>query len=1291
MINKLFKKIAIKIASPSKILEWSYGEIKNSNFINFKNFKPEISGLFCLKIYSSYNLCCNNKKCFCDKTNKYLNLKKSHLSYRFGHIVLCYPVIHIWFIKTPPNNVSSITGLSNKIIEKVINFKIKIILRSFNKKFKKYSIVLYEKKNFEFYSLSGSYAILKLLSDVEILLDCKIIKRKLAKCNSFILLFFFLQKINKIYIYYLSGNKPSWFCITILPVVSPKIRPLIPLSVGKFATSDLNELYKRIIDRNIRLKNFKILKMPKQIIINERVLLHESVNALFDNEKINTPFLTNSKRILKSFSSSIRGKYGRFRQNLLGKRVDFSGRTVISVGPNLKLYQCEIPIFIALELFKPFIFKELNYRNLLSNICFIDDFYNNNKKLSILFLKKICRNFSIILNRAPTLHRMGIQSFKILLTQDKTIKLHPLVCLSYNADFDGDQMAIHLPLTISSQIESNYLLLSINNIISPSNGEPIIIPTQDIVMGIYCLTNNYNSKKIRFYSINDVCCFFNKNKKNITKNIVLFYKKNFLDTTIGRIIFFSILSKSININFINKVARKKDLTYIVKYFFDFFGVEKTINVLDKIKKIGFFFSTYFGISISYCDLFDIKNRNSLLKSIKKIKYLSNIFNLINVLENLFLNLIIKNFVLKKNSLNINNVYIMLDSGSRGSLLQIKQLLSFRGFFSKSNGDIIVNPILDNLKIGLTMKSYFISTYGARKGLTDTSLKTANSGYLTRKLIDVMQDVVIYKINCETKVGVEILLYKYKTISSLYKKIFGRVILEDIFFKNKLIIKKNTFINNKILFLILKKRIISIILRSILFCVSSRGICSFCYGSNLINNTLIQIGVPVGIISAQSIGEPGTQLTMRTFHTGGVANYFFSYEFLECKYSGYLYIKNSKCLLNELGELIILNNKSILSIENKNHKKIVYKLLYGDIILFRNGCFIKKNKKIKNFIDNFYIYAENSGFIFIKGICKKVYCSIDNKFYDKTVSNNIIIVKNTLFEKKYFIPRNFLITKQNFNFVIPGSIIAKIIAVNEIKSNIIGGLPRLSELFEARIPKKKALLSDIDGVVRILHLLNEKINIVITSKYGFYKTYDIDSMKKLYINNGDYVKTGDILTDGKPDLNDLIKLVGINYLMDFFVKEVNSIYEPQGIYINEKHIELVLKQMTKKVKILYSGECFFMQNDVLYLEDVLAENINTLKFSKKISLYERVVIGITKVSLDSVSFFSAASFQETTKILLDSAIRNRVDYLLGLKENVVVGRLIPAGTGMGNHFFVKKKSENKIDIIKKKNFKLYIYN
>ncbi|WMC19247.1 MAG: DNA-directed RNA polymerase subunit beta' [Candidatus Carsonella ruddii] len=1283
------KNISIKIASPNKIINWSYGEIKNPNFIDYKSLKPEMNGLFCLKIFSIYNICCEKNKCECNKINKFLNLRKSHSSYRFGHLLLFYPVIHMWFLRTISNNVSCVIDLTSKIIEKIINFKIRIVIKSFLKKFKKYSIVLSNKKETSIYCLSGAKAIDKLLSDNEILLDCKIIKKKILNCYSINKLFKYLDRISKIYLFYLSGNRPSWFCLKILPVVSPKIRPLIPLSTGKFATSDLNELYRKIINRNLRLKNIKLLGIPKQILINERILLQESVNSLFENEKTENPILTSSKRVLKSFSSSIKGKYGRFRQNLLGKRVDFSGRTVISVEPKLHLYQCGLPILIGLELFKPFIYCELKKKNLITNISFIDNFYSKNKKMSIKILKKVCDQRSILLNRAPTLHRMGIQSFKILLTQDKTIKLHPLVCLSYNADFDGDQMAIHLPLTINAQVESNYLLLSINNIISPSNGEPIIIPTQDIVMGIYCLTFNYNYNNIIFDNINEVLNYFNINNINFLKNVILKIKNIFFKTTIGRIILYFVLLKKINIKFLNKNFNKKKISYIVKYFFDFFGLEITIKILDKLKKIGFFISTIFGITISYYDLISIKSNFCVLKLIKKIKIEKNIFDIINIIEKLFLFLLLKKISPKKKDKNINNVFIMLDSGSRGSMLQIKQLMAFRGFFSKSNGDIIIEPILDNLKNGLSMRNFFISSFGARKGLTDTSLKTANSGYLTRKLVDVLQDVVIYKTNCSTKIGIKIFVFYYKKIFLLYKKIYGRILLESIFIKNKLLIKKNTFINNKIIFLIIKKKIKVIFVRSVIHCISSRGVCSLCYGSDLSTLKLIQIGVPIGIIAAQSIGEPGTQLTMRTFHTGGVASFTFTKSMLVTNNFGYVYFKNCKCLLNNKNELIILNNFSFFMIKNFDTKEY-YKLSYGEKISIRNGVFIKKKIKIKNLENNFCIYSENIGYFFFNEILKKRFCESDQNYYYKTFKKTTLYIKNKNLLKKYFIPKDFFIIKEKFDFIIPGDIIAKMQFLYILKSSIIGGLPRLSELFEARIPKKKAILSEIDGIGKININNKNNFNIIVITKYGFYKKYVLENSRKLCINNGDIIKIGDILSDGKPDLNDIMKLIGLDYLIFFFIKEINDIYQPQGIFVNDKHIELVLKQMTKKVRVLYSGECFFIQNDILYLEDVLTENINTLKFSKKISLYERVVFGITKVSLDSSSFFSAASFQETSKILIDSAIRNRVDYLLGLKENVVIGGLIPAGTGLTRHIFLLKKNKNNLNNIKK-NLKFYIKN
>ncbi|MFI4847122.1 MAG: DNA-directed RNA polymerase subunit beta' [Candidatus Carsonella ruddii] len=1273
-----FKKISIKLASSEKILKWSYGEIKNSFYINYKNLSPELNGLFCLKIFSNNDILNNDYKF--NYNDNFFNLKKSHSSYKFGHINLIYPVLHIWFLKTLNNNISNILNISSKIIYKILNFKIKIVIKSFNKKFKKYSIIIKKYKNL--FTMYGVKAFYKLLTDNEILLDCKIIKKKIFFCKSFNLLFFYLNKINKIYIFYLSGNKPNWFCLKIIPVVPPKIRPLVPLNIGKFAISDLNELYKRIINRNLRLKNLTLLKIPKQILINERILLQESVSALFDNEKVENPILTNCKRILKSFSNSIKGKYGRFRQNLLGKRVDFSARTVISVGPYLKIYQCEIPILVCLELLKPFLYNKFKKYENVNNINFVDIFYINNKKKTLFYLKKICKNKNIILNRAPTLHRMGIQSFKIILTKDKTIKINPLMCLSYNADFDGDQMAIHLPLSINSQIETNELLLSINNILSPCNGDPIIIPTQDIVMGIYCLTYNYNNYFIKFKSFKKVFYFFNKNNINIINNIII----NNILTTVGRIVFYFLIKNILNINFINKILKKKDLIYIIKYCFDYYGIYKTIKILDRIKKIGFCFSTYFGITISYDDLISLKQKKSILKIFRKVNYKNNIFNIINILEKIFLNLIIKNLIFKKKNF-INNLFIMLDSGSRGTILQIKQLIAFRGFFSKSNGDIILKPIIDNLKKGLTMENFFISSFGARKGLTDTSLKTANSGYLTRKLVDVLQDIVIYKIDCETSIGIEIKINNFNNVYNFYKKIFGRIILENVYFNNFILIKKNTFINNKILFLIIKKNISIFHIRSVMYCISSRGVCSFCYGADLSTSKLSFIGLPIGIIAAQSIGEPGTQLTMRTFHTGGVATYYQNYDYLLNNIDGVLIFKDTKCLLNKNGNIIILNNKSYIIIYKKKIK-IVYKLLYGDIIFIRNSIFVKKNNKIKNFNNYFNIYSEGIGVFYIKGIIKNFFCFVDNKFYYKVIKKSIIIVVNKYKNKKYFIPKNFLIIKKKYNFILPGDIIAKINIKNIYKSSIIGGLPRLSELFEVRIPKKKTLISEVDGIVCIYINKENIIVINIISKFGFLKKYTTNYLRKIFVNNGDIVKIGDLITDGKPDLNDILKFIGIEYLLIFFIEEINNIYTPQGILINEKHIEIVLKQMTKKVKILYSGDCFYLKNDILYLEDVLIENLNTLKFSKKISLYERVIFGITKVSLESLSFFSAASFQETNKILIDSAIRNRIDYLLGLKENVVIGKAIPAGTGLLYHFLTFSKNNY---VIKKKIYKYNLYN
>ncbi|AFP84388.1 DNA-directed RNA polymerase subunit beta' [Candidatus Carsonella ruddii] len=1281
-----FKKVSIKMASSSKISSWSFGEVKNSSFVNFKNLKPELNSLFCLKIFSDYELCCLKKKCFC-YNDKFLNLKKAHTGYKVGHIKLFYPVVHIWYIKSTYSSISNILKLNYKIIEKIINFKLKIAIKSYEKKIKKFSLFLFEKKikNIVF-TLSGAKALKKLLSDRELFIDCLILNIKIKNCNLFNKIFSILKYINKVLIFYYSGNKPSWMVLKKIPVIPPRMRPLIPLNNNKFASSDINELYKIVIDRNNRLKNLIDCFNSKQLLINERILLQESVYALFDNEKLKNPIYTSSKRILKSFSNSIKGKYGRFRQNLLGKRVDFSGRTVITVDPYLFLYECKIPIFIALELFKPFLYYELKKKNIITSISFIDDYYKKNKKKIILLLKNIVKNYSVMLNRAPTLHRMNFQSFRILLTEEKTIKIHPFVCLSYNADFDGDQMAIHLPLTTNAKIESDFLLSSINNIISPSNGEAIIIPTQDVVMGLYYFTFNFYTKSVFLNNVNDVFKLFEFNNYNFQIN-VKFLNKKVLNTTVGRIIINYLFFENLN-NFLNIVFKKKILSYLIKYLFDFNCLKKLINILEKLKKIGFLISTYSGITISYSDLVDIKNTFLINKIIFKLKYNNNIFFIVELLNRLFVNIIIKNIQINKflNINKVNNLFIMLDSGSRGTMLQVKQLIAFRGFFSKSNGDIINNPIFDNLRNGLNMKNYFISTFGARKGLTDTSLKTANSGYLTRKLIDVSHDLVIYKINCESKTGIKIFINSYNNLSKLYKNLYGRVLLNSVFLKNKILIKKNTLINNKILFLILKKNINVIFIRSVLFCISNRGICCYCYGIDLSTNKLVIIGVPVGIISAQSIGEPGTQLTMRTFHTGGVASYFFYSDNLIINNSGFIKLKNCKCVINKFGELIICSLYGEFNIYNKFLLE-KYKFYYGTKIKFRNGFLIKKNTKLINFNDsNFYIFSESIGYAtFSKNNVVKKYCLEDNKFYYTTFKKIKITILNKKKKKNYYIPKNFNIIILNNDYILPGEIIAKLIIITKLKSSIIGGLPRLSELFEARIPKLKALLSEIDGICKI-KILNLNYIITIFSKFGFYKEYTLSFLRKLYVNNGDYVKIGDILSDGKPDLNEIINLISIDYLLFFFINEINLIYQPQNIYINNKHIELILKQMTKKVKIIFSGDCSCQQDDILFIEDAINDNFSTLIDSRRLSFYKRIVTGITKTSLESLSFFSAASFQETNRILVNSAIKNRTDYLLGLKENVLVGKLIPAGTGLIEYF--KKNStidKNKLDYLNRKNF------
>ncbi|BBA84698.1 DNA-directed RNA polymerase subunit beta' [endosymbiont of Euscepes postfasciatus] len=1329
-MNNLYKKfnsIKLSIASPDIIRSWSYGEVKKPETINYRTFKPERDGLFCSKIFGPIK----DYECLCGKYKKVkfkgIKCEKCGVEIieskvrriRMGHIELSSPVAHIWFLRSLPSKIGLLLDMSIKDIEKVLYFESYIITKSNNNKFPIGKIISEKEfldiNNFDFEVKMGAEAIQILLKNINLQQELIKLNKILSYTQSDFKNKRILKRIDLIKSFINSNNKPDWMILNVLPILPPDLRPLVPLDGGRFATSDLNDLYRRVINRNNRLRKLINLSAPDIIIKNEKRMLQESVDSLLDNSRQDKTI--SSKRHLKSLSDMIKGKHGRFRQNLLGKRVDYSGRSVITVGPYLKLNQCGIPKEMALELFKPFIYNKLIENGISNNLKSSKKIVDSKDSIVWDVLLEIIKDYPILLNRAPTLHRLGIQSFYPILIEGKSIQLHPLVCTAYNADFDGDQMAIHIPISIESKIESKILMMSTNNILSPSNGDPVIIPSQDIIIGIYYLTVNidenikYNSI---FSNLNEVKKYYDMNIISIHTNIKVRILEiinneeiyNIVSTTVGRILLWDFFPKKLRFNLINKCLRKKDILNLINISYKLLGIKDTIKLIDNLMYIGFIYASKSGISVSLDDLvipdkkFNIINKADIEVENIQNQYKSGLLSneeRYNKIINIWLNVseeitteMINNLSKYKNSSNykelLNSIFIMYDSGARGSSTQIRQLSGIRGLMTKPDGSIIENPIKSNFKEGLDVFQYFISTHGARKGLADTALKTANSGYLTRRLVDVAQDLVITKYNCNTKEGIYIydILENEKIKEEIYNKIFGRFIINDICINNKIIIRDNTIIDSNICNIIEFNLINKLKIRSVIMCDNEFGICSVCYGIDLSNGNIVSQGESVGVIAAQSIGEPGTQLTMRTFHIGGAA---FSNSIIDSniysKYSGILDFNNLKYVKNKFDQFVVISKNSEIKIFNNNELQGKYKIPYGSIIYKMNNDFVKSGDLLIKY-DPYYIpiISNIDGRVKFKDII--VDKTVINKLDEITGIDFIMIIDyhDRLIENRNFLPTIEIINSNNesYQFIIPdksiiqvhdneyincGDIIAKIPQnKGSIKEDITGGLPRISDLFEVRNPKNQAILAEENGIIFINNLPKGKRKIIIKSIDNNKILYEtiIPKWKNLQVLNESLVEKGDIISDGQASLNDILRLRGLNKLINFMIDEIQSIYKLQGVKINDKHIEIIIKQMLKKVLIIDPGESFLNKNDSIEFIKVKKINYDLNKKNKKNIKYQHILLGITKSSLITDSFISSASFQETTRVLTESSILGKIDFLKGLKENVIVGRLIPAGTG-----------------------------
>ena len=1330
---KNFDSIKISIASPENIRSWSFGEIKKPETINYRTFKPEKDGLFCSRIFGpvkDYECLCGKYKrmkfrgIICEKCGVEVTLSKVRRD-RMGHIELAAPVSHIWFMKSLPSRIATLLDMTIKNLEKVLYFEQFIVVEPGLTDLKKGEIITedqyieYQDQYGEdaFNAAIGAEAIEQLLQNIDLEADHSLLKQELEETKSELKKTKITKRLKLIENFISSKNKPEWMILRVLPVIPPELRPLVPLDGGRFATSDLNDLYRRVINRNNRLKRLIDLRAPDIIIRNEKRMLQESVDALFDNGRRGRVITSTNKRPLKSLSDMLKGKQGRFRQNLLGKRVDYSGRSVIVVGPNLKLHQCGLPKKMALELFKPFIFNKLDLYGWANTIKAAKKLVEKEDPRVWDILEEVIREHPVLLNRAPTLHRLGIQAFEPILIEGKSIQLHPLVCTAFNADFDGDQMAVHIPLSLEAQLEARVLMMSTNNILSPSSGKPIIVPSQDIVLGIYYLSimreNQLGEGRI-FVDLNEIIRALENKSVNLHSKVfvrVKDYQDNYSrkETTPGRMILGDALPKNENISFdlINKTLTKKEVSNIIDTVYRFCGQKETVLFADKIMNTGFKYAAMAGISFGKDDLIIPDDKTLLIeKTQSKVQEYENQYQdgLITQGEkynkvvdawsdctNQVADKMLETISKPDDNKPINSVYMMAHSGARGSAAQLKQLAGMRGLMAKPSGEIIENPIKSNFKEGLSVLEYFTSTHGARKGLADTALKTASSGYLTRRLVDVAQDAVIRENDCSTSKGVvvEEIVESGNVTSPLSERILGRCPVNNILdSEDNIIISGGEIIEETHIEKINQLSLRSMKIRSVLTCETQNGICAKCYGRDLARGTSVNIGEAVGIIAAQSIGEPGTQLTMRTFHIGGAASASVEQSAASSPIDGVVKVENIKFIEDQNSNKILLTRNAKFKIMYDNEEKFSLNIPFGSRILIEDGQKVKANQLLADWDPyTLPIIAEKSGFI--KYVDLKQGVSFRDSVDDTTgISSKIVIDWSQNPKSKNFKPsinvmesndseqdveKNNLVTYpmsidtilsvEDGSEVKAGQVVARIPKESSKTKDITGGLPRVAELFEARKPKDPAIMSEIDGKISFGKDYKNKRRLIITSideKENF--EILIPRAKYLNVQDGDFVKKGDILVEGTPVPHDILRILGVEELARYLVREVQSVYKLQGVYINDKHIETIARQMLQKAVIKEPGDSGMLSGEQVHKKDLLEINSKLESAGKNPATFENILLGITKASLQTNSFISAASFQETTKVLTDAATQGKNDTLYGLKENVIVGRLIPAGTG-----------------------------
>jgi DNA-directed RNA polymerase subunit beta' len=1330
-----FDAIRIRIASPEKIRSWSYGEVKKPETINYRSFKPERDGLFCAKIFGptkDWECNCGKYKrmkhrgVVCDKCGVEVIQSKVRRE-RMGHIELAAPVAHIWFLKGVPSRIGNLLDMSLKQLERILYFESYVVTDPGSTDLKEKEVLSEEKyrekaqqHGSSFKAEMGAEAIRELLKRLDLDTLWADLQEKVKEAGSVALKRKYTKRLKVIEAFRKSGNRPDWMILDVIPVLPPELRPLVPLDGGRFATSDLNDLYRRVINRNNRLKRLIELQAPVVIIRNEKRMLQEAVDALFDNGRRGRTIKGPNKRPLKSLSDMLKGKQGRFRQNLLGKRVDYSGRSVIVVGPELKLHQCGLPKKMALELFKPFIFHKLEDRGFVTTIKSAKRMVENERSEVWDVLEEVIKEHPVMLNRAPTLHRLGIQAFEPVLVEGKAIQLHPLVCAAFNADFDGDQMAVHVPLSVEAQTEARVLMMSVHNILSPANGKPIATPSQDMVLGCYWLTKERAGARgegMVFSDAQEVRIAYDAKVVEEHARIKVRFNGDRVETTVGRVILGEILPGGIPFSLVNQPMAKKELMRLIDFCYRQAGHRETIALLDKIKDIGFHYASRAGISICLDDMHIPTKKEDLIEQARRevleierqyaeglitngerynkvIDIWAHVTEL--VTSEMMQELAAQEESLKKGTAkedrDFNSIYMMVDSGARGSTQQVRQLGGMRGLMAKPSGEIIETPITANFREGLTVLQYFISTHGARKGLADTALKTANSGYLTRRLVDIAQDMIVSEEDCGATDGISItaLVEGGEVIQHLEERILGRIAAEDIRdpITGDIIVRQGEEINEERTRAVVEAGVDKVKIRSALTCLLRRGVCAACYGRDLARGRMVQKGEAVGVIAAQSIGEPGTQLTMRTFHIGGTASKVVEQTVLEAKTAGRLKYLTLVTVRNREGDMVVMNrNGKIAVVDEQGREKEKYSVVYGAKLKLKDGNRVEPGQRLVEWDPySSSILTEVGGKIAfgdiiegvtmreeldeVTGLSRKVIIDYPGSDFRPRISVKDEHGRTAKVSgsgvARYLLPAGAHILVERGAAVSPGDVLAKIPRETTKTKDITGGLPRVAELFEARKPKEQAIISEIDGTVEFGGFVKGMRKVVVKNDMGDTREYYIPKGKHVNVHEGDWVQAGEPLMDGSPNPHDILDVLGPKELQRYLVDEIQEVYRLQGVLINDKHIEVIVRQMLRKVKIDDPGDTDFLigsQVDKFIFAD---ENEKAVAKGGRPAIGKPILLGITKASLTTESFISAASFQETTRVLTEAAINGKVDDLLGLKENVIVGRLIPAGTGLAEY-------------------------